>query len=337
MKKNSIAAKTIRLLVVSAIVVTAILIVNSTVIQNLKNSQVNIINVALIFYFGVAGMYLMLGLGGSLAMCSIALIGLTAFMTGFLNTKMGVPILLAMLAGIATSAVFSALIGSLLMRLDGRAFMFGTMALVYIGNCVFQNFSGFTGGPNGTAGIEKIVLFGKTYSTFKSWFVLLAILAYLLILLLYRIKNTSFGRSLMAARDDQTAAYSLGVNVYSTKLIAFILAGALSGIGGALYAVHNGAISASLFTFATQQKLIIMLMLGGVMNPVGALFGSVLVNYLPEIARSAGNYLNMLYGVLIILLMIFMPMGLAGLFKEIWNRIRRLIRKRSSETVKEEN
>lgn len=337
MKKNTSAAALIRLFVVSAFVLAAILLLDRFVIQNLKNSQVNIINVALIFYFGVAGMYLMLGLGGSLSMCSIAMIGLSAFMTGFLNTKMGVPIMLAMLAGVASATIFSALIGSLLMRLDNRAFMFGTMALVYIGNSVFQNFSEFTGGPNGTSGIEKITLFGKTYSTFKSWFVLLAILAYLLILLMYRIKNTSFGRSLMAARDDQMAAYSLGVNVYSTKLLAFILSGALSGIGGALYAVHNGAISASLFTFATQQKLIIMLMLGGVMNPVGALFGSILVNYLPEIARSAGNYLNMLYGVLIILLMIFMPMGLAGLCKETWARIRNFLRKSSSKTVKGEN
>ena len=315
MENGTKRSRFLRLLLVSAVVIAGILLVDKFFIQNLKNSRVNLINVALIYYFSVAGMYLMLGLGGCMSMCSIAVMGLSAFVCGFTNTKLGWPLFPAMLCGILSSVILCAVVGSLLMKLDGRAFMFGTMALVYIGTSVFQNFSAFTGGPNGTSGISKLTLFGKTFSTFKSWFVLLAIACYLLILLLHRIKNTSFGRSLMAARDDETAAYSLG---------------------GALYAVHNGTISASLFSFTTQQSFIIMLMLGGVMSPVGALFGSILVNYLPEIARSAGTYLNMLYGALIVLLMIFMPMGLAGLLKDQYQKLRKLLTgKRKKTTAKE--
>ncbi len=322
MKKETKGAKLLRVLLISAVVLAGIFLIDRLLIQNLKNSQVNLINVALIYYFSVAGMYLMLGLGGCMSMCSIAVMGLSAFVCGYTNTKLGWPLYASMLMGVVSAMILCAVVGSLLMKLDGRAFMFGTMALVYIGTSIFQNFSEFTGGPNGTSGIEKLNLFGKTISSFKNWFVILAILCYLLILLMYRIKRTSFGRSLMAVRDDATAAYSLGVNVYRTKVLAFILSGALSGIGGALYAVHNGTISASLFTFNTQQSFIIMLMLGGVMSPVGSLFGSILVNYLPEITRSAGNYLNMLYGALIILLMIFMPMGLAGVLRDLFARIR---------------
>ena len=314
MEKDTKKARFLRLLVVSVVVIAAILLVDRLFIQNLKNSRVNLINVALIYYFSVAGMYLMLGLGGCMSMCSIAVMGLSAFVCGYTNTKLGWPLFPAMLCGVLSSVILCAVVGSLLMKLDGRAFMFGTMALVYIGTSVFQNFSAFTGGPNGTSGISKLTLFGKTFTTFKSWFVLLAVACYLLILLLHRIKNTSFGRSLMAARDDETAAYSLS--------------GVFSGIGGALYAVHNGTISASLFSFGTQQSFIIMLMLGGVMSPEGALFGSILVNYLPEIARSAGTYLNMLYGALIILLMIFMPMGLAGLLKDFSTKFRKFLRGR---------
>ncbi len=335
MKNDTKRAQILRMLIISAVVLAAILLLDGLFIQNLKNSSVNLINVAMIYYFSVAGMYLMLGLGGSMSMCSIAVMGLSAFVCGYTNTKLGWPILPAMLAGVVSAMLLCLLVGSLLLKLDGRAFMFGTMALVYIGTSVFQNFSEFTGGPNGTSGISKLTLFGKTFSSFKSWFVLLAILCYLLILLLHRIKNTAFGRSLMAARDDETAAYSLGVNVYRTKLIAFVISGALSGVGGALYAVHNGAISASLFAFSTQQNFVIMLMLGGVMSPVGALFGSILVNYLPEIARSAGSYLNMIYGILIILLMIFMPMGLAGLIKDGFARLKAMNKKKMTPAAKE--
>jgi len=325
--KKILNNKLLRFVVSMVVVLALILILDKSLIQNLKNSQVNIINCAFIYFFAVSGMYLLLGLGGMMTMHAIAFMGFSAFVTGFLNTKMDVPILLAMLAAICATTLLSFIIGAPLLRLDGRALMFGTMGIIYIGNSVFQNFFEFTGGPNGTSGIEKIVVFGHKFGTFKDWFVLLAIFAVLIILLMRRIKNTSFGRSLMAIRDDATAAQCMGVNVYRTKVIAFILAGLLTGTGGALYAAHNGTISASLFSFATQTKFLIMLMLGGVMSPVGTLFGCVLVNYLPEIARSAASYLNMLYGAMIVLMMIFMPMGLAGIGKGFVSKIRRALKK----------
>lgn len=319
----------------TAAALICIALLNTFFISDLKNSQVNIINVALIFFFGVAGMYLMLGLGGVLSMCSITMLGLGAFVCGFLNTKMGVPILPAMLAGALASGLLSLLLGLLLLKLQGPAFVFGTIGVTYIGQSVFQNFAAFTGGPNGTSGIADVSLFGHTLATFKDWFPVLAVLVVLLILLLNRIKQTSFGRGLMAVRDDATAAYSLGINVYRTKVIVFVLAGLLAGFGGSLYAVHNGTISASLFTFNTQLKFIIMLMLGGVMSPIGSLFGTVLVNYLPEIARFANSYLNMLYGAIIVLLMIFMPMGLAGIVKEAGTHLRVRLNKRKAAGNKE--
>lgn len=291
-----------------------------------KNSQVNIFNTALILFFCVAGQYIMLGLGGMLWMCSISIMGLSAFVCGFLNTKCSVPILFAMLAGTLAAGIVSFILGALLLKLEGRAFVFGTMGCVYIFSSIFQNCMPFTGGPNGTSGIEKIELFGYRLATFKQWVPFLIAIAVLLVLLLYRIKNTSMGRALMAVRDDATAAQTMGVNVYRTKIIAFTFAGLLAGIGGGFYAAHNGVISAALFTYATQTKLIIMLMLGGVMSPIGALFGTILVNYLPEIARVADQYLNLLYGIMIIIMMIFMPMGLAGLWKALRQKISKWMR-----------
>ena len=166
MENGTKRSRFLRLLLVSAVVIAGILLVDKFFIQNLKNSRVNLINVALIYYFSVAGMYLMLGLGGCMSMCSIAVMGLSAFVCGFTNTKLGWPLFPAMLCGILSSVILCAVVGSLLMKLDGRAFMFGTMALVYIGTSVFQNFSAFTGGPNGTSGISKLTLFGKSFSTF---------------------------------------------------------------------------------------------------------------------------------------------------------------------------
>lgn len=326
--KKILNNKPLRFALSMILVLALILVVDKTLIQNLKNSQVNIINCAFIFFFAVSGMYLLLGLGGLMTMHAITFMGFSAFVTGFLNTKLGLPIMLAMLCGVAATTLLGFIVGAPLLRLDGRALMFGTMGIIYIGTSIFQNWFEFTGGPNGTSGIEKLVIFGHKFGTFKDWFVMLAIFAVLIILLMRRIKNTSFGRSLMAIRDDATAAQCMGVNVYRTKVIAFVLASVLTGVGGALYAAHNGTISASLFGFATQTKFLIMLMLGGVMSPVGTLFGCILVNYLPEIARAAASYLNMLYGAMIVLMMIFMPMGLAGIGRDFTSKIRHKLKKK---------
>jgi len=296
--------------------------------NNLKNSQVNVFNTALIFFFCVAGQYIMLGLGGMLGMCSITFLGLGAFLCAYLNTRCAIPVIPSILLGTFASGLLALFLGLLLLKLDGPYFVFGTIGVVYIGTSIFQNFTAFTGGPNGISGIGKLSLLGYTFSTFKAWVPLLGALVMLLLFLLYRIKNTSFGRGLMAVRDDETAAFSLGINVYRTKVIAFAVAGLLAGFGGGLYAVHNGTISASLFTFGTQTKFIIMLMLGGVMSPIGAFCGTILVNFLPEIARFADSYLNLLYGCMIIMLMIFMPMGLAGVQKELTTRIKTASQKR---------
>ena len=155
--KKILNNKPLSFAIVMALVLALILIVDAALIQNLKNSQVNIINCAFIYFFAVSGMYLLLGLGGMMTMHAITFMGFSAFVTGFLNTKMDVPILLAMLCAISATALLSLIIGAPLLRLDGRALMFGTMGVIYIGTSVFQNFMAFTGGPNGTSGIEKIV------------------------------------------------------------------------------------------------------------------------------------------------------------------------------------
>ena len=303
----------------------------------LKNSQINIINTGMIFFFCVAGQYLLLGLGGMLCMCSITFLGLGAFVCAYMNTKQGMPIIPAMLVGAVVTAIFALILGLLLLRLEGPYFVFGTIGVTYIGTSVFQNFAAFTGGPNGTIGIEKLTLFGYRFGTFKSWIPLLGIMVLLLLALMYRIKDTSFGRSLMAVRDDETAAATMGVNVYRTKVIAFTLAGLLAGFGGSVYAAHNGTISASLFTFTSQTEFVIMLMLGGVMSPVGAFCGTMLVRWLPEMARAVDKYLNLVYGIAIVLLMIFMPMGLAGIAKDQYARFRRKRKARMKEAKEEEH
>jgi branched-chain amino acid transport system permease protein len=135
----------------------------------------------------------------------------------------------------------------------------------------------------------------------------------------------------MAIRDSEVAALTLGVDVYRTKIIGFTISGALAGFSGALYALHNGVVSASLFTFDVQLSLLMMVMLGGVQHASGALIGAFLVKVLPELSRVLDKYLNTFYGIMIILLMIFMPMGITGIYDMVYKTVSRKLKKRRTE------
>ena len=136
-----------------------------------------------------------------------------------------------------------------------------------------------------------------------------------------RIRRSKLGRSLASIRDNDVAAMTLGVNVYKTKVIAFTIACTLAALAGALYAMHSNYVSADMFTYERSTSYIIMAMLGGVNNTFGVFFGSLLVTMLPEWLREIQGYLQLCYGIGIILLMVFMPDGLAGLFKMLFAKL----------------
>lgn len=312
----------LKILLTLAGLIAVVLVATFAVNAFCNTYHMSLINTSLLYFITIAGITLNLGYGGFFGFSSIAFLGLGSYLCAYLTTKTGIsPILAVLIATVVTTAVVY-LLGLALLRLNGAFFMFGSMGLLFIATTIFTNWVEFTGGPNGIYGIPTLQVGGFRFDSYYKWFPLLVILAILMIFILVRIKNTSLGRSLMAVRDDETAACTLGVNVYQTKVIAFAMGGAFAGFAGALYALHNGVVSASLFNFNVQLSFVIMVMLGGVQSPIGTLAGAFLVNALPEVLRFADRYINIIYGVMVILLMIFMPTGLAGLFSEGFKKAR---------------
>ena len=166
---------------------------------------------------------------------------------------------------------------------------------------------------------------------------MLAILVTIVALLVERIRSTQLGRSLAAIRDNETAALTLGVNVYRTKIIAFIITGILGALAGGLYALNNGFISSDMFNFERSTLVIIITMIGGVNNSFGIVLGSILINVIPEMLGEdftvISRLLQLIYGVLVIIMMIFMPMGIAGLVSTVYNKIKMSVKKKNSEKV----
>jgi branched-chain amino acid transport system permease protein len=288
-----------------------------------------ILNISLINFIAALGLSVMLGMGGQLSFAAVSFMGAGAyFVANLTNGRFGavwepVPVL----AGAVLFAALTAWVcGSILFRLSGTYFTFATIGFVQVTWSVYLNYRFLCGGPDGISGIPVIRFLGMSPRNYHDWFYIL--LGFVLVagLLVERVRKSRLGRSLASIRDNEIAAQTLGVDIYRTKVIAFTIAGALSGLAGGLYAMHNQFISSDLFTFDMATTYVIMAMLGGVNDTAGVFVGAILVTMLPEWLRPVQRYLKLAYGVGVILLMIFMPMGLAGLGGAILKKVSKKIR-----------
>lgn len=308
-RKNGIKLSTILLLIAGVLFCVITPRVN-------QGYSMMVMNVALIYAIASYGLSVMLGMGGQLSFATVSFMGVGAYITANLCTgRQGLVVnsFAALLLSIVVSALLAYLLGLVLFRLKGTYFTFATIGLVQIAWCFYLNYKPLFGGPDGISGVPTIKLFGFSPRNYNQWFYVLIVFVLLTAIVVEMIRRSQLGRSLAAIRDDEIAAQTLGVNVFMTKVIAFTIAGAMAGLSGSLYAMHSQFVSSDMFTFERATIYIIMVMLGGVNNTVGVFLGSVLVTMLPEWLRGMQQYLQLIYGVGVILLMVFMPMGLAGL------------------------
>jgi ABC-type branched-chain amino acid transport system, permease component len=277
-----------------------------------------VINSALIYFISALGMSVMLGMGGQVSFATVAFMGIGAYTTAFFSTKMNVPPLLSFFIAIVVCGIASLVLGLILFRLKSGAYVtFATIALVQIMYSIFCNWRPVTGGADGTSNIPDLDFGFIKMSGIKSYFYLLVVISIILAFVVERFRKTSFGRSLASIRDNEIAAQTLGVNVYRTKVQSFVLAGIFAGIAGALMAHQNHFISSSPFTFDQATNYIIMVMLGGVGSTPGVFVGTMLITLLPEWLRPLQEHIQLIYGLSVILLMVFMPTGLAGLVQSL--------------------
>lgn len=282
--------------------------------------SMQVLNVSLIMAITSFGLSIMLGMGGMMTFAGTSFMGVGAYLVANLASgRQGFTLGTgySLLIAIALAMLIAFLLGLVLLRLKGTFFTFATIALVQVSWSLYMNYKPLTGGPDGISRIPALTVAGFTPVGYTQWFYLLCAIVLVCTVLVERIRSTRLGRSLGAIRDNEIAAQSLGVNIYRTKVIAFTLTGGLSALAGGLYAMHGGFISADMFTFDMSTTYIIIAMLGGVNDTFGVLVGSLLINMLPEWLRPLRQYIRLIYGVGVILLMVFMPMGLAGLPRKI--------------------
>ena len=281
----------------------------------------HVISVAMISYLCVLSVYVLLGLCGQNSFAQAGLWGVGAYLAGNILTKTSGGSVSAFFVAVAGSALVAFILGFAFFRLRAYYFTFASIGLMTILNGVFVNWEAFSGGAVGMKGIPTFELFGWSATTEQSKFYIILVVCVVATVLIQLLFRSSLGRSFMAIRDNEMAADSMGINALLTKSIAFAISGALCGAAGALYASLSGYLSYQSFTYNQSTIYLIMIMIGGTISPVGAIIGTAVITVLQEGFRVLQDYMQLIYGLGVIILMIFQPEGILGGGKAIYERL----------------
>jgi branched-chain amino acid transport system permease protein len=276
-----------------------------------------IFNLVLIYIVLVYGLNFPLGFAGQASMGHAALWAIGSYTTALVATRLGWPFYASMLASFAVCLFFGLMIGLPTSRLGGRYLALATIAFGEIVVQVLINWIDVTGGPNGIMGIPAPVVLGYKFDTVYKFYYFSWIFTLLAILVTIGINRSRFGRALKSVRENEMAAEVLGVPTFRIKVLAFLLAAAFASVAGSLYVFMQGYTDPSAFVQFESLRCITMLFIGGAGTVIGPIIGAVLLTLLPEFIRGLKDYYMAVYGIGVVLLMIFMPTGLYGVYQRI--------------------
>jgi len=259
------------------------------------------------------GLNVAVGFTGLLNLGYAAFFAIGAYTYALLNLHMGCPFWLGLPIGGLVSMIFGFLIGIPSIRVRGDYLAITTLGFGEIVRIAFNNLDRWTGGPNGLLGIARPNFFGFQFSVNATpYFYLVLILVAITAYLLLRMSDSKTGRALVAIREDELAASCMGIPTLHVKLTAFGTSSFIAGIAGAVFASKQTIITPDSFDFVLSVLILAMVVLGGMGNLWGAALGALVLGILPELLRGFASYRMLIFGLLMILMMIFRPQGILG-------------------------
>lgn len=246
------------------------------------------------------------GVTGQLSLGQAGFMALGAYSTILFNTILNIPLPLSVIFAGLTTAFFGFLIGFPTLKLEGDYLAIVTLAFGEIIRVILVNAKKLTGGPNGKS-FNTILTMNSTIAVFVITVILVAI-----VILVQNIIRSSYGRAILAVREDEIAANSSGIPVFKYKMIGFVLASFVAGIGGSLYVMLIGFIKPEQAAFSKSIDYLIFVVLGGMGSMTGSVLSAYILTFLQESLRFLQNYRLLFYPVVLILVMLFRPQGLLG-------------------------
>ena len=270
---------------------------------------------AIIYAVAVIGLGILLGFTGQMSLAQAAFFGIGAYASALLSISFGWSPWVTIPLAVAFTALVGALVGWPCLRLSGHYLALATIGFGIIVQLFLINDKGLTNGPDGLTGIPPPRLGPLTLDTYQTYFYVVYGALLLSIYVAWRVKHSRIGRALEAIRENEIAAQAMGIDTTRYKVLAFVLASAFGGLGGALIAHMTRFISPDSYSFDQSVVFLVMLVIGGSSTITGAVTGAILLTFLPEVLRPLKDSYIMVYGAAVIVMVIFMPDGLIGLVK----------------------
>jgi branched-chain amino acid transport system permease protein len=274
-----------------------------------------------IYAIVIVGMVLLIGLSGQYSMGHAAFFGIGAYASALL-AKAGVPVPGASALATAVTAGFAILIGVPILRLKGYYLALATLAFSLIVLSVLNGWHSLTMGPSGLGDIPKFTVAGYAFKSEESNYWLVWGVAFFAVWAALNLWRSRMGRAMLAVRRDEDGAAAMGINVAAMKLTVFALSALLAGLGGSLYAHYVTFISPERFGMVASFELLLAALLGGTGTPFGAVAGALLLVALPEIVAPLRDYKMIVYGLVFILVSLYLPQGIAGLIPNLLAKFR---------------
>ena len=262
---------------------------------------------ALIFVMLAVGLNVVVGYCGLLDLGYAAFFAIGAYTSGVLATSFDWPILLTLPFVVAAAVIGGLVIGGPTLRLRSDYLAIVTLGFGEIIRITANNLD-FTGGPNGIFGIPDFGDFGLRNDIATYWVTVAVVGA--AVLASARLGRGRLGRAWRFVREDEDAAEAMGIHTYKVKFAAYVTGAIFGGLAGVLFAVHQTAISPPSFNFLWSALILMAVVLGGMGSTPGVVVGAFIISLLPELLRGAENWRYLVFGVLLIVVMIFRPQGI---------------------------
>jgi branched-chain amino acid transport system permease protein len=262
------------------------------------------------------------GIAGQVAFSHFAFAAAGAYGMVILAFKLGLPLGIAFLGSVALCAVLALVVAIPSTRLEGFYLALATLAFAQLTSVVLDEGGELTGGPGGIANyrlptLAGIDIHGRPYT------IVLVLLVAVTLFLVQRLGDSPFGRACRAIRDSPVAAAAMGVDVARTKVMAFAVSSTLAGIAGIAYAFVDNVINPPVFGLENIFLLLFMVIVGGAGSHAGAIIGAVLLYLAPyALEPIVGDHFLLVFGVLVVLAILFQPAGLIGLRRRLLPRRR---------------
>lgn len=273
-------------------------------------------NFLMMFAVLALGLDLLLGWAGQFAFAHIAFFGIGTYTTALLSQRFGIPFVIGMPLAAMLAGTIGLLIGFPATRLRTVYLALATFAFAEAAQWVFNSWDKVTGGPDGLR-IAAPSILGYRVGTDPTAFPVLAVILALMIAGTMYLTTSKFGRAMCAVRESEHVASASGIDVRSTKVWAFAISAVYAAVAGGMYTLFQSFVNPDVFGFHQIVLLLSMIVVGGLGSIPGVLIGVALLGLLPEVMRTTMRDLliwqELVYGLILILAVMFMPRGIWGL------------------------